>query len=58
MSAMGVAVGATQATFMKTDEFMPPRIRWPNMEQAMDSLPTANAETTQYFRQWLETFAG
>jgi hypothetical protein len=52
MSAMGVAVGATQATFM------PPRIRWPNMEQAMDSLPTANAETTQYFRQWLETFAG
>jgi ketosteroid isomerase-like protein len=28
------------------------------MEQAMDPLPTANAEMTQFFRQWLETFAG
>jgi ketosteroid isomerase-like protein len=27
------------------------------MEQAMDSLPTANPELTQFFRQWLETFA-
>jgi hypothetical protein len=24
----------------------------------MAPLPTANAETTQFFRQWLETFAG
>ena len=30
----------------------------PNMEQAMDPLPTANTEITQFFRQWLETFAG
>src|SRR5260370_16377389 len=28
------------------------------MEQAMDALPTANTEITQFFRQWLETFAG
>src|SRR5262245_65900711 len=28
------------------------------MEQAMDPLPTANAEITQFFRQWRETFAG
>jgi len=28
------------------------------MEQAMDPLPTANTEITQFFRQWLETFAG
>jgi hypothetical protein len=28
------------------------------MEQAMNPLPTANPETTQFFRQWLETFAG
>jgi ketosteroid isomerase-like protein len=28
------------------------------MEQAMDPLPTANPEITQFFRQWLETFAG
>jgi ketosteroid isomerase-like protein len=32
-------------------------MRWPKMEQAMDSLPTANPELTQFFRQWLETFA-
>jgi ketosteroid isomerase-like protein len=28
------------------------------MAQAMDPLPTANPEITQFFRQWLETFAG
>jgi len=28
------------------------------MEQAMELLPTANTEITQFFRQWLETFAG
>jgi ketosteroid isomerase-like protein len=28
------------------------------MEQAMSPLPTANIEITQFFRQWLETFAG
>jgi ketosteroid isomerase-like protein len=28
------------------------------MEQAMAALPTANKEITQFFRQWLETFAG
>jgi ketosteroid isomerase-like protein len=28
------------------------------MEQSMDPLPTANTEITQFFRQWLETFAG
>jgi ketosteroid isomerase-like protein len=33
-------------------------IELPNREQAMASLPTANTETTQFFRQWLETFAG
>src|SRR3954447_8676820 len=33
-------------------------IELPNMEQAMASLPTANTEITQFFRQWLETFAG
>jgi ketosteroid isomerase-like protein len=30
----------------------------PKLEQAMDSLPTANPDLTQFFRQWLETFAG
>src|SRR3954470_23330626 len=33
-------------------------VELPNMEQAMASLPTANSEITQGFRQWLETFAG
>ena len=33
-------------------------IRSPDMEQAMEPLPTANTEITQFFRQWLETFAG
>jgi len=33
-------------------------IELPNMEQAMASLPTANTEITQFFRAWLETFAG
>src|SRR5258708_12154576 len=28
------------------------------MEQAMGALPPANTEITQFFRQWLETFAG
>jgi ketosteroid isomerase-like protein len=28
------------------------------MEQAMVPLPTANKEMAQFFRQWLETFAG
>jgi ketosteroid isomerase-like protein len=28
------------------------------MEQAMAALPTANHEITQFFRQWLDTFAG
>jgi ketosteroid isomerase-like protein len=28
------------------------------MEQAMDPLPIADTETTQFFRRWLETFAG
>jgi ketosteroid isomerase-like protein len=28
------------------------------MEQTMASLPTANTEITQFFRAWLETFAG
>jgi hypothetical protein len=28
------------------------------MERAMDSLPIANADTTRFFREWLETFAG
>src|SRR4029077_15738682 len=28
------------------------------MEQAMDPLPIASTELTQFFRQWLETFAG
>jgi hypothetical protein len=28
------------------------------MEQAMEPLPTANTEIRQFFRQWLETFAG
>jgi ketosteroid isomerase-like protein len=27
------------------------------MEQAMDSLPTANPDLTRFFHQWLETFA-
>jgi hypothetical protein len=27
------------------------------MEQAMDSLPTANAELTRFFHHWLDTFA-
>jgi ketosteroid isomerase-like protein len=31
--------------------------RPPNMEQAMDPLPTANPELTRFFHQWLETFA-
>jgi ketosteroid isomerase-like protein len=33
-------------------------IRGTNLERAMNSLPTANAEITRFFRQWLETFAG
>ena len=28
------------------------------MEQAMTPVPSASAETTQFFRAWLETFAG
>jgi len=28
------------------------------MEQSMAPMPTANTEITQFFRQWLETFAG
>jgi hypothetical protein len=28
------------------------------MEQSMAPLPTANKQITQFFRQWLETFAG
>src|SRR5438876_10370580 len=32
--------------------------RQPKMAQAMDPLPTANPEITQFFQQWLETFAG
>jgi ketosteroid isomerase-like protein len=28
------------------------------MEPTMAALPTANTETTQFFHQWLETFAG
>ncbi|PWE77641.1 ketosteroid isomerase, partial [Bradyrhizobium sp. SUTN9-2] len=33
-------------------------IELPNVEQVMASLPTANAEITQFFREWLDTFAG
>ena len=29
-----------------------------NVEQVMASLPTANTEIVQFFRAWLETFAG
>jgi ketosteroid isomerase-like protein len=28
------------------------------MERAMQALPTANPQITQFFRRWLETFAG
>jgi len=33
-------------------------IEWLNLEQAMAPLPTANTEIAQFFRRWLETFAG
>jgi len=33
-------------------------IELPNVELVMASLPTANAEIMQFFRDWLETFAG
>jgi ketosteroid isomerase-like protein len=33
-------------------------IERPNMEQAMAPLPVANTDIVQFFRAWLETFAG